>query len=626
MSTEIELVSIRYENIRGFYDTTLPLMNQKTLIIGRNHAGKTSALLLLAWLFNDANPDLLLNNVELNTEEQDFLLPARSARHRARRITLKVHIPDGRTAKKFKAADDNNVLLRVGFRVSGVPTAFIQLGKAHKSSESESDPRSKELLSLIQDIYSVVHIPSARDAESAQFQSRFRTLYRNRLAERALHPKRQSGSTTEYKQIVHTTRALKKLAETLLTPMLEELSKSLPSGLLESPKLVFKERTEQSVVDWIVEQVVLKLVTGKHDDTGVAPSDVGAGLQSVLDIAAASVILGEGGNEKNKKLIVAVEEPEAFLHPSLQRVIARKLLSEEYGYKTLVSTHSSILVQEAKYEDILLAVDGKIRVPKREDEIRRSEIHTALLNAQGAEMIFASSVLLVEGEGDRAFFEGLRRRLAKQDQSGRVDNLFVVQVGSNTSFGPWVKLLRALNDGNAPPPFTYLVVPDGDATSEASDTLKNSNVSIPANARVKLKIARDKLKAKDYEGWRAELNEANDMLSKSDPPVPLCFLEGDLEWAIFSDLSSEECEQWVNSFNDNNDKKIDFIDKDTFIKTMGSKAVDGKGGEKYKAPYMRKQVAVRIKLRNLSQSVRLVIQRWLMNAEFTKQEAENLMN
>ena len=60
MTDEIELVSVQYQNVRGFYDATLPLDNSKSLIVGRNHAGKTSAFLLLSWLINEANPDRLL--------------------------------------------------------------------------------------------------------------------------------------------------------------------------------------------------------------------------------------------------------------------------------------------------------------------------------------------------------------------------------------------------------------------------------------------------------------------------------------------------------------------------------------------------------------------------------------
>ena len=611
----MKLISIRYENIRGFYDATLPLQKEKTLIVGRNNAGKTSALKLLAWLINDADPDRLLENDSLSQEEQALLLPSRSELHRARRITLTVHIPDGRTARRFKC-NGNDAILRVGFRVSGIPSAFIQLGQPKRGSGSKSDPKARDLLNQIQRIYSVILIPSARDAESLQFQKRFRTLFNDKLAERVLHPGTQSGATSEHKKVVNATRSLKKLAEDVLNPMLKELTESLPSGLLESPELAFNEDgTDQALLEWILNQVKFKLITGDHDNSGVEPADVGAGLQSVLDMAAASIILGED----DKNFIVAVEEPEAFLHPSLQRIVARKLLSDEYGYKTLVSTHSSILVEEVKYESILLAVDRKIHKPKQELDVQRSDIHTALLSGQGAEMIFATSVLLVEGEGDRAFFEGLRRRLARRDPSGRVENLFVIQVGGSSNFSPWIKLLRALNGGGTKGPLAFLVVPDGDAIDSTKEALADNNISINQDISQKLEDCKSEFDARNFEKWRNFLSEINKKFSDSGSSVPVCFLNGDLESSIFSDLSSERCEHFADLIG------IEFRDKNIFIKAMGSKAVDGKGGRRNKAPYIRKQIAERIEFSELSDNIKLVLLMWLVNAGFSDRTARKIL-
>lgn len=612
---KLKLVSIRYENVRGFYDATLSLQKEKTLIVGQNHAGKTSALKLLAWLINDASPDRLLKNDSLSQEEQTLLLPLRSALHRARRITLTVHIPDGRIARRFEC-NDNHAILRVGFRVSGTPSAFIQLGQPKRGSRNKSHLKAKELLEYIQGIYSVIFIPSARDAGSLQFQKRFRTLFNDKLAERALHPGTQSGATSEHKEVLKATKSLKKLAEDILNPMLGELTESLPGGLLESPSLAFNEDgADQALLEWILSRIKFKLVTGDHDDSGVEPGDVGAGLQSVLDMAAASIILGEG----DKNFIVAVEEPEAFLHPSLQRIVARKLLSDKYGYKTLVSTHSPILVEEAKYESILLAVDRKIHKPKQELDSRRSDIHTALLSGQGAEMIFATSVLLVEGEGDRAFFEGLRRRLARRDPSNCVENLFVIQVGGRSSFSPWIKLIHALNGGGPKGPLAFLVVPDGDAISETKKALKNSNISINQDISQNLEDARRELKGNNFERWRALLSEINKKFYSSSSPVPVCFLNGDLESSMFLGLPSKRCEYFAKLLG------IGFRDKDAFIKAMGSKAIDGKAGDKNKAPYMRKQIAEQIGFSELSENVELVLRRWLVNAGFSDKAARKLI-
>ncbi len=612
---KFQLISIRYENVRGFYDATLPLEKEKALIIGRNHAGKTSALKLLAWLINDANPDRLFNNDSLSPEEQALLLPLRSARHRARRVTLTVRISDGRTARKFEC-DGNDATLRIGFRVSGTPSAFIQLGHPGRKNGSKSHENAKELLNRIQKTYSVILVPSARDAKSSQFQKRFQDLFKDKLAKRVLHPGTQSGATAEHRKVVETTKSLKELSESVLNPTLSELTQSLPGGLLKSPILDFNEDgTDQALLEWMLDQVKLKLTTGDHDDLGVEPADVGAGLQSVLDIAAASVILGEG----NKSFIVAVEEPEAFLHPSLQRIVARKLLSEEYGYKTLVSTHSPILVEEAKYGSILLAVGGKIYKPRREQNTRRSDIHTALLNGQGAEMVFATSVLLVEGEGDRIFFEGLRRRLAIRDPSGRVENLFVIQVGGSDNFSPWIKLIHALNGGKTKSPLAFIIAPDGDATNSTRKALEDNNIGIGQDIMQKLKDAENEFKANNFEKWQSLLSEINGKFSDSTSLVPVCFLNGDLESSIFSGLPSERCENLADSIG------VVFKNKDAFIKAMGSKAVDGKAGKGNKAPYMRKQIAEEIKFSELSDNIKLVLRRWLVNAGISDKEARSIL-
>ena len=614
MPARIELVSIRYENVRGFYDTTLPLKNEKTLIVGRNHAGKTSALLLLAWLINDADPNRLFRNEVLDPDERNLLLPARDARHRARRITLTVYIPDGRIARGFESENKISTL-RIGFRVTGAARAFIQLGKATRKSGDKSDSRAKKLLSEIQNTFSVVHIPAARDAASQQFQNRFKDLFVNTLSERALHSGKQSGATTEYREIANTIVSLKDLAGSQLNPMLENLAKSVPTGLLKYPKLDFKENTvNESLVNWIVDQILLKFVTGDHDNSGVPASDVGAGLQSVLDIAAASVIL----QESQEKLVIAVEEPESFLHPSVQRIVARRLLSEEYGHKTLVSTHSPILVEEAKYENILLAAERKFLLPKQDYDAKRLAINTALLTGQGAEMVFAASVLLVEGPGDREFFEGIRRRVAKGDSSGRVDDLFVTQVGGKSNFAPWIKLLHGLNGGDVGGAISYVVAPDGDAIQEAQAAFGECSVRIPGVVSSRLGDAHQEFSRNNYSEWRTKLNEANSILSESSAVVPLCFLEGDLEYAMFSNLSGPECKEWADFWG------IEFGSKNEFVKRLGSKAIDGSGGKEHKKPYMRKQFAEKVSISKLSTSIQLVLEKWLVNTGFNLEDAKDL--
>lgn len=591
--SNIELVGIQFENVRGFYNSYLPLEDEKTLIVGRNHAGKTSGLLLLAWFINDADPKRLAKQDNINFHEQQMLLPARHAHHRARRITLEIYIPDKRRHQRFQCDDSGVTALRIGVRVSGTPYAFIQLGPARRESGAESEPAAVELLREIQSKFAVLHIPAARDATSVQFIDRFQTLFRNRLAERALHPGTQSGSTSEFRQIIKATNSLEALAKELIEPLLDQIEDALPHGLLQKATLGFRENAQEELLDWIVDRLKLMLVTGEHDDAGVSPSEVGAGLQSVLDIAAASMILSEADE---KRILVAVEEPESYLHPSAQRIVARKLLSENYGYKTLISTHSPVFVEEAEHSNLLMAVERQFIDPSEPLDQRQSDIHSALLSGYGAEMVFASFVLFVEGEGDRAFFEGLRRRLAEVDEAGLLDQVFVLPVGGCERFGPWIRLLNSLN--NSPDPaIRYVIVPDGDAVSQAHEAFTSSGLSVPADALEAMRSARENFANENLADWLGDLRTANELLADRKKPISLCFLNGDLEHTMLCDATAQTCKKIAALIG------IEYIGKNALIKKLGSKAIDGSGGDQ-KAPWMRKIIAEQLPGNQLSDNTR----------------------
>jgi predicted ATP-dependent endonuclease of OLD family len=166
--------------------------------------------------------------------------------------------------------------------------------------------------------------------------------------------------------------------------------------------------------------VKFALVTGEHDPKTVAPVEVGSGLQSLIDLTILRA--RKGADELNE--IIAVEEPEAFLHPAAQRTLARSLFEQQTAL--VVSTHSPLIVDEAKFGAVVLVRDHRMFAPAAQSDERREEINTALLTGQGSEAIFSRCVLFVEGEGDGLFFEALRRRLASVDDSGRVDQLAIV--------------------------------------------------------------------------------------------------------------------------------------------------------------------------------------------------------
>ena len=241
---------------------------------------------------------------------------------------------------------------------------------------------------------------------------------------------------------------------------------------------------------FIARQLVLGLTTGEHDADGVPPSEVGSGLQSLLALELRRAMAEVDG----RRLILAVEEPEVFLHPSAQRQLGRRLSDGSLGATTLVSTHSPLVLEEADWAQVAIMRDHTVSQPSVSAADRRA-INTALVTGRGAEVFFSRSVLLVEGPGDREYWEGIRRRLARHDESGSVDHLYVLDVGSNTRFGPWLRLFRSYPAAL----FRWLLLMDADSTAELREAVLNAGMRLSERQRTLLATITDAIAKEDLE-------------------------------------------------------------------------------------------------------------------------------
>ncbi len=158
-------------------------------------------------------------------------------------------------------------------------------------------------------------------------------------------------------------------------------------------------------------QVMLTSITGVRLPIGRH----GEGTQSLAVICLFDAFLQsklEDSYMEYTTPILALEEPEAHLHPSAIRSVAA-LLQDLKGQK-VIATHSGDLVASIPLKSLrrLRRKDGEITVHQIEDdtltsdEIQKLNYH---VRSTRGNLLFARCWLLVEGETDRLIFEGCAR-------------------------------------------------------------------------------------------------------------------------------------------------------------------------------------------------------------------------
>ena len=160
-------------------------------------------------------------------------------------------------------------------------------------------------------------------------------------------------------------------------------------------------------------------------------------------------------------VLMAIEEPEAHLHPHLQRLIFGRLLREEQGTQTVVvTTHSPYIASVADPRGLVVfRTDGDRTEAATASEAKLAEEEWAdierYLDATRAEMVFARRVLLVEGFAEQV----LLPVLAGTDEID-LDKLGITVCAIHgTHFASYIRFLGALA-------IPWAVITDGDPIAE----------------------------------------------------------------------------------------------------------------------------------------------------------------
>lgn len=179
----------------------------------------------------------------------------------------------------------------------------------------------------------------------------------------------------------------------------------------------------------------------------ISDASLGSANLALLTLKLAEFAFKRSKKERNYTL-VCIEEPEAHLHPHLQRQVFQKLFEKtDEPIGLFLTTHSPVIASITPLKSIvLLKQEGDHRT--RAYSLARLQLSEEdmedlqrYLDSTHAELLFSRGVLFVEGDAETALMPVFAKSIGIDlDEHG----ISICNVGG-VNFSPYVKLATALN-------------------------------------------------------------------------------------------------------------------------------------------------------------------------------------
>jgi len=232
-------------------------------------------------------------------------------------------------------AGDRSIHLVTEFGAAGTRVSTFQAKGMGARSLSPSSKEHKDLEKQFRSVVRLAMVHSGEDLSSL-LAGKFRDILNYVIAEHL----RDAVATAEASREAY----LSDLQQNLLEPLRAEVQERVAS--------IFSEISDVRLLPSLplVQETLASVEVQLVDGLASSLADKGTGLRGAVLVAMLQYLAAQS----RRSLVLAVEEPEAFLHPGAQESIRGELesLANQSGITLLVTTHSPYVVSRTDHSSV----------------------------------------------------------------------------------------------------------------------------------------------------------------------------------------------------------------------------------------------------------------------------------
>lgn len=266
----------------------------------------------------------------------------------------------------------------------------------------------------------------------------------------------------EHAERLDSLKIIEEKIKAILCNLMPSVEKVKLKVVTEDIKTIFSKGVELTVDDGVETDVLLK-------GHGLQRCIIFSLLQALILNERKQLVDNEVGNETIiNPIILAMEEPELYIHPQLGKLFYDVLLSFSGKDQVIYTTHSPRFIDVYEYESIALVTKTKIAGTKLINcdlsafsGLSDKKVFKGLtqLNTDVNELFFARNVIVVEGPEDKIAMTETAKKLNKINNRLEEVDVTVIAVGGKQSIPFFVRVLNAFK-------INYAVLHDLDIVPE----------------------------------------------------------------------------------------------------------------------------------------------------------------